>query len=181
MLACPFFVLRFIVTVTQDPIDTRWSTKAMSVTTEEPVKTELANNTHVVVLWTFVRPLVSYATVNIFLLVNDFALCCSISLFGVFTNILNIIVFGKMGFSESSNLNFLALSIFDFMVSLVTFLSRTLHAPIMKGLSASAMIKHVGLALSLSMIVFQCGSAVVTALISTERCVCVVFPLKVSA
>ena len=167
--------------VTHDSIDTRWSTMAMSMTAEEPVKTDLANNTNIVILWPFVRPLVSYAILNIFLLVNDFALCCFISLFGVFTNILSIIVFCKMGFSEISNLNFLALSVFDFMVSLVTFLSRTLFSPIMRGHSEVAMIMHVSTAISLSMIVFQCGSAVITALISTERCVCVVFPLKVSA
>ena len=127
----------------------------------------------------YVKPLVSFAVLDMFSIVNDFALCAFISLFGVFTNTANIIVYSRMGFSESSNINFFALSLIDFLVSLVTWLLKLLYSPVFKELSTGPTTTMVAVALSPAMMVTVCGSAMTTALISTERCLCVVFPLKV--
>ena len=117
-----------------------------------------------------ITPLVSYEVEDMLLFINNLAICCSISFLGVFTNIGNIIVFSKMGFSESSNVNFFALSVFDFFVSLLTLLTKAFYTP------ATRKVSHVTTPI---MIVALCGSAMMTALISTERCLCVAFPLKV--
>ncbi|KAK3782278.1 hypothetical protein RRG08_046389 [Elysia crispata] len=70
-----------------------------------------------------IAPLVSVAILETFLLVVNFAVCCSVSLMGIFTNLANIIVFSKMGFSVNSNMPFLALSVFDLLVSQTALVS----------------------------------------------------------
>ena len=148
----------------------------MSMTTELPVQMDLANGTSYQLP---VKPLVSDALVAIFLVVNDFAITCVISLLGVFTNIANIIVYCKMGFSESSNVNFLVLSVFDLLVSLIVMISRTMFTPFVQSLSTGVMTTYIARLLALAMVVVVSGAAMMTALISVERCVCVIFPLKV--
>ena len=124
--------------------------------------------------WPEIAPFISIATLETFLLVNDMILSCSVSLIGVFTNLTNIIVFSKMGFSESSNMSFLALSVFDLIVSFSAFASKVIYSRF--GLELTIM----GSIFAFTMVVATGGSAMMTALISTERCLCVVFPLKVS-
>ncbi|RUS74383.1 hypothetical protein EGW08_017864 [Elysia chlorotica] len=127
----------------------------------------------------YIQPLVSYAVMDMFLIVNDFALGCSISLLGVFTNTANIIVYYKMGLSESSNINFLALSVTDFFVSIITFFMKFMYNPVLRELSTGPITTIVSTSLSPASLCAVGGSAMMTALISTERCLCVVFPLKV--
>ncbi|GFS15329.1 chemosensory receptor A [Elysia marginata] len=126
-----------------------------------------------------VTPLVSYALLNYFAVINLFVFVAPASLLGVFTNIANIIVYTKMGLSESSNVNFLVLSVFDLLYSVASLLMRLLYSPIFWSLSEAPVMMGVSHGLSHGMVVMTCGSAMMTALISTERCVCVVFPLKV--
>ena len=123
-----------------------------------------------------VKRLISYAVVDIIVLVNDLSICCPINLIGVFTNIANIIVFCRMGFSESSNMNFFTLSVFDFLVSVFMFLTKVLNNRL-----ASEAANDVSQSTAFALVVATGGSAMMTALISTERYLCVVFPLKVSA
>ena len=139
---------------------------------DEPVALNPSNRTQIAPV---VRPLISYAVLNWFLLVNNLALTCIISLIGVFTNIANIIVFYKIGFSENSNVNFFALSVFDSLVSLLTVVSKMLYSDFIG--YKMLMLSQVT---SLVQIAIMCGSAMITTLISTERCLYVVFPLRVS-
>ncbi|RUS72206.1 hypothetical protein EGW08_020033 [Elysia chlorotica] len=125
-----------------------------------------------------ISPLVSSAVLDIFLLVVNFALCCSISLVGVFTNLANIVVYTKMGFSETSNINFLALSVFDLLVSLAAFVSKVFYSLFLRGVNIIPMLNVVTSMLTYIMFVAIGGSAMTTALISMERCLCVVFPLQ---
>ena len=126
-----------------------------------------------------VKPLVSIDVLDLFSIVNDFALCSFLSLFGVVSNTANIIVYSRIGFSESSNINFLALSVIDLLVSLVTFFLKMFYSPVFSNLRTGPTTSMVALTLSPAMMVTVCGSAMMTTLISTERCLCVVFPLKV--
>ena len=121
-----------------------------------------------------VKSLVSPATLNVFLLVNNLTLCCTLSAFGIFTNLVNIIVYCKMGFSENINAKFCALSVFDFLLSLFTLITKLFYSRVVGGrnLAASQIT-------TLPRFVAACGSNMMTALISAERCVCVLFPLKV--
>ncbi|KAK3745308.1 hypothetical protein RRG08_014456 [Elysia crispata] len=127
----------------------------------------------------FVEPLVSVAVMDMFSLVNDFFLCSFISCFGIFTNTANIIVYSRMGLSESSNINFLALSVLDFLVSFITFFLKFMYSPILRDLSTGPTTSMIAASLSPAMLCVVGASAMMTALISTERFLCVVFPLKV--
>ena len=145
----------------------------MQLTTEVLSAMDVGNGTTV---GPRVIRLISYAVVDMIVLVNDFGISCPINLIGVFTNIANIIVFCRMGFSESSNINFFTLSVFDLLVSVFMFFTKLLNNRLM-GIAANDASQSTGFALVVSI----GGSAMMTALISTERYLCVVFPLKVGA
>ncbi|RUS72205.1 hypothetical protein EGW08_020032 [Elysia chlorotica] len=136
---------------------------------------DLGNQT---IVWPLVEPLVSLAALDMFLLVNDVGLCSTLSLFGIFTNLANIIVFIKMGFSETSNMNFLALSVFDLLVSVTALFSKLIYSSLLRGVDMGDTLSLVSGVISFTMFVVIGGSAMVTALISTERCLCIVFPLQ---
>ena len=127
----------------------------------------------------FLKPLVSVAIMDIFSVVNGFVLSSFISCLGIFTNTANIIVYSRMGLSESSNINFLALWVIDFFVSFVTFFLKFLYSPILRDLSTGPMTSTISTSLGPIMLCAVGASAMMTALISTERFLCVVFPLKV--
>ena len=101
-------------------------------------------------------------------------------LLGLFTNSANILVFWRLRFSSVSNINLFFLSVFDMMTivicaysvvcsnafySLVTFISGYALIVIVHPLYFS------GLAMS----------SCITALISMERCCCIMLPMKVGA
>ena len=137
---------------------------------------DLSNKT---MKWPQITPLVSVAILDIVLFVGNVAFCCTISFAGVFTNLANIIVFTKMGFSESSNINFFALSAFDLFISLVQLLSKFIYSFFLRGVNSEPVLNVVTSTLTYLMWVAIGGSAMITALISTERCLCVLFPLQV--
>ena len=127
-----------------------------------------------------IRPLVSLAMMEILSIPIVFGFSLPFSLLGVCTNMANIIVYYQIGLSESSNINFFTLSVFDFFVSLTSFTSILLYTKFLRALSTGPLTTYIAHCLSHAWIVVTCGSAMMTALISTERCVYVVFPLKVS-
>ena len=101
-------------------------------------------------------------------------------LLGLFTNSANILVFWRLGFSSVSNISLFFLSVFDMMTivtaaytaacsnafyTLVTFISGYALVVIAHPLHFS------GLAMS----------SCITALISMERCCCIMLPMKVGA
>ncbi|GFS24157.1 chemosensory receptor A [Elysia marginata] len=126
-----------------------------------------------------VVPLVSYRVYTYFALVNDLVLICSISTFGIFTNAANIVVFLKMGFVESTNISFFALAILDLLICVYTTIAKLMYSPWLIRLHHNPNTVELGHAVS--MIVLFCGGAGawVTAIISLERCFCIMFPLKV--
>ncbi|RUS85709.1 hypothetical protein EGW08_006503 [Elysia chlorotica] len=124
-------------------------------------------------------PLLSDAALDLFSFVMFMIISCPSCCLGIVTNIANIVVYTKMGFSESSNVNFLALSVFDFLASVTILAMRTLYIPYFKGLANAALARYISHCLSHAIYVVIGGSAMMTALIAVERCICVVFPIKV--
>ena len=151
-------------------------TSGMSVTAEVPLTMAIDNRTG---SGSRVTPLVSFAVMDMFSVVNGFALTSIISIFGIFTNTANIIVYCRMGLSESSNINFLALSVIDFFVSFITFFLKLFFSSYLRQLSTGPVTFMISNSLGPAMLVAVGGSALMTALISTERWFCVVFPLQV--
>ncbi|KAK3794063.1 hypothetical protein RRG08_059506 [Elysia crispata] len=126
-----------------------------------------------------VTPLVSYRIYNIISLINDHLLTCPISFFGIFTNSANIAVFLKMGFAESTNISFFALSVIDLLVSLYTLIGKLLYSPVLFRLHGN--FKAIDGGRGMTSIIFATSGVGgwVTTIISLERCFCIMFPLKV--
>ena len=100
------------------------------------------------------------------------------STLGIFTNIANILVFWRMGFTAVSNISLFSLSIVDLIcvlfINSFTIFSSYFYSfiLIMPG------IDYVILANPL----YRCFPSIsswITAVISTERCCCILLPLKV--
>ena len=115
-----------------------------------------------------------------FILLTTSALTQVFNIGGVITNVINIAVFVKLGFNESSNISLLTLALCDLLSTILTIWGTVCVTP---GFSDAELpflpteIAHLTGG-ALSMFVLRC-SAWVTAFISFERCLCILIPLKV--
>ncbi|GFN83237.1 chemosensory receptor a [Plakobranchus ocellatus] len=101
--------------------------------------------------------------------------------FGILSNMVNIIVYIKMGFSETSSITLTALSLADLITELWLLL-----------MAASVRIGHssftvIPLSVTIMYMLSTANNAVlgygswITAIISVERCLCIVIPMKVKS
>ncbi|GFN83225.1 chemosensory receptor a [Plakobranchus ocellatus] len=114
----------------------------------------------------------------VFILTHVFQLI--LASFGILSNMVNIIVYIKMGFSETSSITLTALSLADLFTELWLLL---MAAGMHEDLEGEAYPVSVVLVVLLSTAAFAMmgyGSWI-TALISVERCLCIVFPMKVKS
>ena len=102
-----------------------------------------------------------------------------VAVFGIMGNTLIIIAFIKIGFSESINISYCALSISDFLCIAAFSWNAVCYIPEFSNSDLPFIAREVvvptGGALSQ---IFGGTTAWITAFISLERCLCVVFPLK---
>ncbi|KAK3751504.1 hypothetical protein RRG08_030529 [Elysia crispata] len=127
-----------------------------------------------------ITPLVSYYVYTIVMYILGFSLTSALAMFGVFSNTVNIIMFYKMGFQETTNINFFSLAINDLMASCGNLLVEIFQSPFMKIdelPQGSLILQTTYLA---SFVVYSCCGfgALITAVLAMERCLCIVFPLK---
>ncbi|GFN83222.1 chemosensory receptor b [Plakobranchus ocellatus] len=100
--------------------------------------------------------------------------------FGIFSNIVNVIVYIKMGFSETSSITLTALSLADLVTELWLL---KMAASLYENYDEKVFPVSVTLVYLLSTAAFAMmgyGSWI-TAIISVERCFCIVFPMKVKS
>ena len=123
-------------------------------------------------------PLVGFSTYRVFLLMNGFGLTGSIAVFGVCSNSLNLVVYLKLGLRETTNMSFFTLALVDWVVSVCSCLSVLAHLSEISPVGEE--IVHLGY--QVSAVMFPCLGlgAWITAVLSVERCLCIVLPLKVS-
>ncbi|GFR93947.1 LOW QUALITY PROTEIN: chemosensory receptor B [Elysia marginata] len=131
-----------------------------------------------------ILPIVSFYVYTILFQVIGVFLINSFGLLGIVSNTANIIVYVKMGLSETANISLLALSTCDLIVSLCVLLASNCANPLLlatKRLPSGASIKEITYVAS--SVLYNCLGlgACVTAILSTERCLCVIFPLKVKS
>ena len=103
-------------------------------------------------------------------------LCCT----GIVANLINVVVFAKMGFSETINIMFVVLSICDLTLSVVFIISCLTLTSAFESTNV-LFLDIFDLALVINPLTWACyglGSCV-TALIAVERSVCIALPLKV--
>ena len=106
-----------------------------------------------------------------------------ICIFGMFSNVANIMVFYKMGFSIPSNISLFCLAVVDLATLAYTLLvSLTSHPGILINFPASMGITLFSVARAgASPFYSLCAvGAWITAVINVERSCCIAFPMKVS-
>ncbi|GFS03357.1 chemosensory receptor A [Elysia marginata] len=129
-------------------------------------------------------PLVNYYKYTFFFRVSGFFLVNCFTLLGIVSNTANIIVYVKMGLSDTANISLLALSTCDLIVSLCILLGTNCSNPLLlatQRLPSGASLKEITYAVT--SVMYNCLGlgACVTAILSTERCPCFIFPLKVKS
>ncbi|GFO06212.1 chemosensory receptor a [Plakobranchus ocellatus] len=102
---------------------------------------------------------------------------------GILGNILIILVYKKLGFSETIHMSYLALAISDLLSVLSTMWSFIFLSPIfeavLKQLPIATDVHFTSFTGAWPLFAFSRSTALITAWISLERCLCVVFPIKV--
>ncbi|KAK3772873.1 hypothetical protein RRG08_024058 [Elysia crispata] len=103
------------------------------------------------------------------------------SLLGIVTNVLNIAVFTRMGLHETTTISMLALAVSDLICCILTSWVVLCYIPAFRDLPSLPFIStEVATALGGSFKVYVTRTGgMLTALITVERCLCVVAPLKV--
>ncbi|XP_035829449.1 thyrotropin-releasing hormone receptor [Aplysia californica] len=125
-------------------------------------------------------PVASDEVTNMFKLVNFVILCGLLSPFGLISNVINIVVFVKLGFHDSMNISLMGLAVSD-LVSLVSM--------VYISLSYNPLFVNAGLPFDPLGVQYMVGGGIhvcfaritslITAFITFERCLCIAMPLKV--
>ena len=129
-----------------------------------------------------VAPFVSYYTFTIVHTALNFLITCPVALFGCFSNVINIALYLKMGVAETTTINILALSTVDLLVCATTFMAVISFNPLLASwkLPSGAEVTEIGFgSFIIAYPCLSCG-AWFTTLLSVERCLCIMMPLKVS-
>ncbi|GFS13718.1 chemosensory receptor B [Elysia marginata] len=127
------------------------------------------------------KPLVSYHIYTIVMFVLGVSATNVVALFGVFSNTANILVYYKMGLQETTNISFFTLAINDLMASVATIIVEICQSPMMKINELPRKASVLQAMYLASFIVYHCCGfgAFTTALLASERCLCIVLPLRV--
>ncbi|KAI8786160.1 FMRFamide receptor [Biomphalaria glabrata] len=126
------------------------------------------------------RGLINPHLLEFFMIFN--LLICSelIGLFGIFANVINIVVFTKQGFQDSVNVTLTALAISDIGALVTLQLTTLLTNPFVFSATLSfSPVELLGMVSFYPHNYFIRVSGFITSFAAVERCLCVVMPLKV--
>ncbi|GFO02070.1 chemosensory receptor a [Plakobranchus ocellatus] len=107
-----------------------------------------------------------------------------IGIMGMIGNILTITVYIKLGFSETIHMSYLALAVSDLCTVITTIWCGICYSPLIDMLlKQSRIVTELNFFANFTCfwphVAFSKTTALITAWISLERCLCVVFPIKV--
>lgn len=128
---------------------------------------------------------------EIFEIVNYVTISATIGVFGIFSNIVNIVVFLKQGFHDVINISLFSIAIADLlslvaMEIYVSFLNPYFRNMEMAGQSGNSQLSFVPSDVQLIVASWPHScfiriTCLVTAFVALERCLCITYPLKVKA
>ena len=139
------------------------------------------NETNLSKLMTLTEDHIPSNIFSMFMEYTSYVMICAAT-FGLAGNVLIIITYTKIGFSESINISYFALGISDILC--VIFLSWNAICFLPAFSAANVPFKPLEFVIptgGFTSDIFQKTTAWITAFISFERCLCVVFPLKIKA
>ncbi|CAG5116580.1 unnamed protein product [Candidula unifasciata] len=114
--------------------------------------------------------------------VNIVAFVGTISIFGIASNVINILVFSEQGFSETTNISYTALACSDLLTLMSTLCLSIFWNPLFLNSGLPLVFTQIQMAFAaLPNACFSSITGLVTAFTSFERCLCVVWPLKVKS
>ncbi|GFO48453.1 chemosensory receptor a [Plakobranchus ocellatus] len=125
-----------------------------------------------------ITPLIDYSIYYFVRLISGPFLTTVIAVIGVFTNTINIVVYYKMGLQETTNINFFTLAISDWFSAICLVLIMITDNLTVK-LPSGAPTEEITHLVSFIMYANSVTAAFITTILSLERCLCIVIPLKV--
>lgn len=123
--------------------------------------------------------IVSNEALYYFLLVNSWGPGQGVCIFGIITNILNIITFVKQGVQDTVNISLLGLATSDLGSQITLMYANINVTPTFVARDLSFVASDIMYIICLCHVIFTRISAWITAYITLERCLCVTLPLKV--
>ncbi|CAL1538315.1 unnamed protein product [Lymnaea stagnalis] len=115
----------------------------------------------------------------IFIQVAGVCIAGLVGFLGVVSNVINIVIFVKIGFSDTTNLSLLALAVADVSVSLPMIGYSFINVPFVFSLLGESLRVAIYAVLGSIQIVFCRISGLLTAFLALERFFCVAWPLRV--
>ena len=122
--------------------------------------------------------MLSYSNLST-ILTYIFSVTAFVAFFGILSNIANIVVFYKMGFSSVSNISLFCLAIVDFCSLCIILIFAVGNLPLFQNAYLTISFLDVSLAIGSVYYSFSAMGSWITAVISLERSCCIVFPMKV--
>ncbi|CAG5120539.1 unnamed protein product [Candidula unifasciata] len=111
-------------------------------------------------------------------LVNYTFLCRFISLFGIISNLINLVIFYRQGLNSTINISFFALALSDLCCSFFQQLFNFYVSPLFDDLPVQfADVQHLTIGVQRG--IFSKITCLITVYITAERCLCVAFPLHI--
>ncbi|KAI8764397.1 hypothetical protein BgiMline_035475 [Biomphalaria glabrata] len=130
----------------------------------------------------YLQELISDEVKDIILTVNYVSICGTLSVFGLVANVMNVVVFLRMGLNDAVNVSLMGLSVADVFSMIFLLLESACFNP---------MFQNIGLPFALMEVQFIVGGwphicftrtvSWITAFITFERCICIALPLKVKS
>ncbi|XP_012937356.1 neuropeptides capa receptor-like [Aplysia californica] len=117
---------------------------------------------------------------EVFELINYVIICPCITLFGIVANVINMVVYAKMGLTDPVNITLFSLAISD-LLSLITLVWHAIcYNPLFRYSDIPFESVEVDfLTAGWPHLIFSRITSCLTAFITVERCLCVTIPLKV--
>lgn len=144
------------------------------------VGVSLLNTTNVLEVLPVPTPVINDELYLYLMFILQGTICQTITIFGIFTNIINVIIFVKQGFTDTINVSLFALAISDLSSLLLIMWTNLCFSPAFRDSNIPMVTTEVHLITGTwPHIVFTRITGWITAFISLERCVCVIQPLKV--
>ncbi|KAL8583977.1 hypothetical protein ACOMHN_048584 [Nucella lapillus] len=132
------------------------------------------------VAWDSQESVLSYETEQVVFLIHSLGIIPVLFVFGAPLNLLNMLVFFKQGLSDRINVCLFSLALVDLLYLILVFVFNVARAywRLVEGQLADAAFRYSINSGLLGLYGISYAAFVLSALISTERCVCVLFPLK---